>query len=505
MKNIYQSNYLNINIFSQINLNFKDNSVVEKYNIYEDIYVLQISEFTLNKNNINAVIGDYVYITNDINQKIYLGIITNIENIEENKSCIVSCKPIIGIFDFKILVKNNINELAWNSLNTIFYNYFNQDSFLKEFWKNNLILTNKSNNSKYTFIQDNQSEISFFDFYKIIYNQTRNYLSFELDIKNKKINITFNSPNNEKYYLKDNINNIYNLKIDDFYKQAINKLDIYDENNNFKESFYLFKNNEIINNKKIENLNKILNIWNNKISSKTIQIPIENKKITLELIKNSPTGTKITRINDEEIYFIKMENKEKPIENWLLSISGHWEGKTVFQFIYNAGVFGEKIIIYYQNNENTWNEIAKYNIFNWNEFLELEKFTTKPQTELKNLEDVKKYIENIKNRNDIKNRILPIINKTAKLDKKVNIFDYAKQELQQSKYSHSIEFDINKNKNILDLNKIKLGDKFILYFNNKEYETILSAIQFENNKNTIHLVFGKARINFIDMLKTKNI
>ncbi len=109
MKNIYQSNYLNINIFSQINLNFKDNSIVKKYNIYEDIYVLQISEFTLNKNNINAVIGDYVYITNDINQKIYLGIITNIENIEENKSCIVSCKPIIDIFDFKILVKNSIN------------------------------------------------------------------------------------------------------------------------------------------------------------------------------------------------------------------------------------------------------------------------------------------------------------------------------------------------------------------------------------------------------------
>lgn len=129
MKNIYQSNYLNINIFSQINLHFKDNSIVEKYNIYEDIYVLQVSKFILSKNNINAVIGDYVYITNDINQKIYLGIITNIENIEENKSCIVSCKPIMGIFDFKILVKNSINEPIWNGLNTIFYNYFNQDSF----------------------------------------------------------------------------------------------------------------------------------------------------------------------------------------------------------------------------------------------------------------------------------------------------------------------------------------------------------------------------------------
>ncbi len=133
MKNIYQSNYLNINIFSQINLNFKDNSIVEKYNIYEDIYVLQISEFTLNKNNINAVIGDYVYITNDINQKIYLGIITNIENIEENKSCIVSCKPIMGILDFKILVKNSINELVWNDLYTISDHYFNHDSFLKKF------------------------------------------------------------------------------------------------------------------------------------------------------------------------------------------------------------------------------------------------------------------------------------------------------------------------------------------------------------------------------------
>ncbi len=31
---------------------------------------------------------------------------------------------------------------------------------------------------------------------------------------------------------------------------------------NFKGSWYLLKNNEIINNKKLENLNKILNIWN---------------------------------------------------------------------------------------------------------------------------------------------------------------------------------------------------------------------------------------------------
>ncbi|RUO86165.1 hypothetical protein [Spiroplasma endosymbiont of Megaselia nigra] len=497
MKNIYQSNYLNINIFSQINLTLKDNSIVEKYNIHEDIYVLQVSKFTLSKNNINAVIGDYVYITNDINQKIYLGIITNIENIEENKFCIVNCKPIIGILYFKILVKNRINELAWNDLYTFSDHYFNQDSFLKEFWKNNLIWTNKSDNSKYTFIQDNQSEISFFDFYKIIYNQTRNYLSFELNIKNKKINITFNSPNNEAYYLKDNINDIYNLKIDDFYKQAINKLDIYDENNNFKESWYLLKNNEIINK---EILDKILNTWNNKVSAQVIEITVEGKKITLDLIKNSPIGTK-TFGSDRTTYLQLVEDNIWYLYQNNIEDEKSYSNIAVANFLKQSN----KIIFAFPNNENTWNEIEKYNIFNWNEFLELEKFITEPQTELENLADVKKYIENIKNKKDIKSRILPIINKTAKLDKKINIFDYAKQELEQSKYSHSIEFDINKNTNILDLNKIKLGDKFILYFNNKEYETILSAIQYENNKNTIHLIFGKARINFIDMLKTKNI
>ncbi len=86
-----------------------------------------------------------------------------------------------------------------------------------------------------------------------------------------------------------------------------------------------------------------------------------------------------------------------------------------------------KLIFSFPNNKNTWNEIAKYNIFNWNELLKLKKITTEPQPELKILSDVKKYIENIKNKKDIKNRILPIINKTAKLDKKINIFDYAKQ------------------------------------------------------------------------------
>lgn len=503
MKNIYQSNYLNINIFSQINLNFKDNSIVEKYNIYEDIYVLQISQFTLNKNNINAVIGDYVYIINDINQKIYLGIITNIENIEENKSCIVSCKPIIGIFDFKILVKDIIDRDMAALIKEKIKDYFNDDYFLKKFLKNNLTLIDKTTLSYFNFFNKNETEISLFDIYKIAYDQTKNYVSFELDIKNKKINITFNSSNNENYYLKDNINNIYNLKIDDFYKQAINKLDIYDdENNNFKESWYLLKNNEIINNKTLENWNNILNIWN-KISEE-IRLIFEKEKITLQLIKNFPIATKLEWGDG---FKLKKENNL-----WGFYV----KEKTGYR---NTGIIEpdkeilkdlkiqpkNQFLFSVPNNENNWNEIAKYSIFNWNEFLELEKFITEPQTELKNLADVKKYIENIKNKKDIKNRILPIINKTAKLDKKINIFDYAKQELQQSKYSHAIEFDINKNTNILDLNKIKLGDKFILYLNNKEYETILSAIQYENNKNTIHLVFGKARINFIDMLKTKNI
>ncbi len=138
MKNIYQSNYLNINIFSQINLQFKDNSIIEKYNIYEDIYVLQVSKFTLNKNNINAVIGDYVYITNDINQKIYLGIITNIENIEEKKSCIVSCKQIMGIFDFKILVKDIIDRDMAGLIIEKIKDYFSQDNFCNKFLENNL-------------------------------------------------------------------------------------------------------------------------------------------------------------------------------------------------------------------------------------------------------------------------------------------------------------------------------------------------------------------------------
>ncbi len=282
-----------------------------------------------------------------------------------------------------------------------------------------------------------------------------------------------------------------------FYKQAINKLDIYDENNNFKESLYLLKNNEIINNKILD---KILNTWNNKISAHVIELTVEGKKITLDLIKNIPIDTK-TFGSDRNTYLKLIENDEWYLYKNNIEDEKSYSNIAVANFLKQSN----KIIFAFPNNENNLNQIAKYNIFNWNEFLELEKFITEPQTELKNLADVKKYIENIKNKKDIKNRILPIINKTAKLYKKNNIFDYAKQELQQSKYSHAIEFDINKNTNILDLSKIKLGDKFILYFNNKEYETILSAIQFENNKNTIHLVFGKARINFIDMVKTKNI
>ncbi len=408
----------------------------------------------------------------------------------------------MGIFDFKILSKDIIRRDMAGFIREKIKDYFNQDNFLNEFLENNLKLIDKTTMSYINFFNKNEAEISLFDFYKIAYDQTKNYVSFELDIKNKKINITFNSPNNEKYYLKDNINDIYNLKIDDFYKQAINKLNIYDENNNFKGSWYLLKNNKIINNKKLENLNKILNIWN-KISEE-IKLTFEKEKITLELIKNFPIGTKLEwgdsyklkESNNLWEFYMKEENnyRDTGISETDKEILKDLKIQPKNQFLFSV-----------PNNENNWNEIAKYSIFNWNEFLELEKFITEPQTELKNLDDVKKYIENIKNKKDIENRILPIINKTAKLDKKINIFDYAKQELEQSKYSHSIEFDINKNTNILDLNKIKLGDKFILYFNNKEYETILSAIQFENNKNTIHLVFGKARINFIDMLKTKNI
>ncbi|MFW4370779.1 MAG: hypothetical protein EHV01_002380 [Spiroplasma sp. hy2] len=39
-----------------------------------------------------------------------------------------------------------------------------------------------------------------------------------------------------------------------------------------------------------------------------------------------------------------------------------------------------KLIFTFPNNESSWNEISKYDIFNWNEFLELEKFCSIPHT-----------------------------------------------------------------------------------------------------------------------------
>ncbi|WP_281042330.1 hypothetical protein [Spiroplasma citri] len=93
--------------------------------------------------------------------------------------------------------------------------------------------------------------------------------------------------------------------------------------------------------------------------------------------------------------------------------------------------------------------------------------------------------------NLIKNKIYELEEKDFTLE---NIITISNQEFKLSEYSHLIKFDITKDNNILNLNNLQLRDKFTLLFNNKEYNSILSGIILESNKNTITLIFGQVRL-----------
>ncbi|ALA98371.1 hypothetical protein SKUN_001513 [Spiroplasma kunkelii CR2-3x] len=93
--------------------------------------------------------------------------------------------------------------------------------------------------------------------------------------------------------------------------------------------------------------------------------------------------------------------------------------------------------------------------------------------------------------NLIKNKIYELEEKDFTIEKIITI---SNQEFKLSEYSHLIKFDITKDNNILNLNNLQLRDKFTLLFNNKEYNSILSGIILESNKNTITLIFGQVRL-----------
>jgi len=80
----------------------------------------------------------------------------------------------------------------------------------------------------------------------------------------------------------------------------------------------------------------------------------------------------------------------------------------------------------------------------------------------------------------------------------------AKTELQGNSYSHNIQFSAPINNNFLPIEKIKLGLQSNIYYNDKQYKSILTSYSINSDSENISLTFGNLRFGRNDLFSNSN-
>ncbi|GMA68781.1 hypothetical protein GCM10025879_20270 [Leuconostoc litchii] len=78
----------------------------------------------------------------------------------------------------------------------------------------------------------------------------------------------------------------------------------------------------------------------------------------------------------------------------------------------------------------------------------------------------------------------------------------ASSNLSGNTYSHSIQFSTSFDNNFLPLSKIKLGLQSNIYYNGKQYKSVLSAYSLSSSSDLINLTFGNLRFGKSDLFST---
>lgn len=78
----------------------------------------------------------------------------------------------------------------------------------------------------------------------------------------------------------------------------------------------------------------------------------------------------------------------------------------------------------------------------------------------------------------------------------------ASSNLSGNTYSHNIQFSTTFDNNFLPLSKIKLGLQSNIYYNGKQYKSVLSAYSLSSSSDLINLTFGNLRFGKSDLFST---
>ena len=78
----------------------------------------------------------------------------------------------------------------------------------------------------------------------------------------------------------------------------------------------------------------------------------------------------------------------------------------------------------------------------------------------------------------------------------------ASSSLSANTYSHSIQFSALLDNNFLPLEKVKLGLQSNIYYNGKQYKSILTGYSLSNDSDSINLTFGNLRFGRKDLFGT---
>lgn len=309
MNNIYQSNknylrqkYLRMDVWSHLDLSFKDYTVISESEIYEDIYVSQQSTFIIpskyhefgldnekkTKVKIKMDQGDIVRVKNEYGKTMFMGIIFSIEDFEPIESFKIICKPIFSILDVKLfyngfgfesksVLAKEIESLINTNLKGIENNEFNKKYIVVE-------IDDDVKNIEGIIPFEKPKEIILWYFFRTIYANFELYLEFSMKFttENNKnfLHIKITKNKQEKpIKLKNNFADLQNLFIDDLYKQTLNILDIYKEDETepgkfeIEETFILLK-------KPNENVDQ-----KNELVIKLNEVKKEGNRIYPEVIK----------------------------------------------------------------------------------------------------------------------------------------------------------------------------------------------------------------------------
>lgn len=230
-------------ILNRSDFSYKDHAYVSEFDISLDMVVTQKSTFKVNKQSIDAKIGDYVYIKDD---GIYFGILENIE--DEKTHLILACVDFKELFKIEVVVES-FNGVIANYLENVIRKTYLQNSDTYQNLPYLSISKETSRNGSFSF--DADKVMTIYELLELSSKMYGIYIKHEVVILNGKftgiqiriVNVT------SGFKIKADHLKLEDLVINDSSKENVNKVIYYPKQSNlyFKDTitYYLLTDGNI--------------------------------------------------------------------------------------------------------------------------------------------------------------------------------------------------------------------------------------------------------------------